>query len=338
MRSIFNNKTTIIAEAGVNHNGSLEIAMDMIRVASKCGADYIKFQTFFANKISTTNAPKAKYQALSENDRGSAYDMLSNLELPLDSFDSLLKECKKQNIGFISTAFDIESLDYLIEIGMNIIKIPSGEITNLPYLEHIGSKNMPTILSTGMADFNEIEQAIHLLEKSGLDSLNLSVLQCTSEYPTPFKSANLNVINRLKKIAQSVGFSDHTLGIEAAIAAVALGANIIEKHFTLDKSLVGPDHKASLDVSELQAMILAIRNIEDALGTEIKKPSKIEMETRKIVRRSLVAKRQILKGEEFVEENIAIKRPGHGINPMDIYKVYGKKAKRIFHADELIEL
>lgn len=331
-------KTKIIAEAGVNHNGSIELAIDMIKAASNSGADFIKFQTFFADKIATTLAPKAKYQTSSACDQASAHDMLRSLELPLESFKILYEECKRQKIGFLSTAFDIESLDYLINIGMKIIKIPSGEITNLPFLEYIGSRNMPTILSTGMADLVEIKEAIKILTNSGLELSSLSLLQCTSEYPTPFKSTNLKVINALKKLGHQVGFSDHTLGIEAAIAAVTLGADIIEKHFTLDKSFEGPDHKASLDVSELHAMISAIRNIEKALGSEVKKPSKIEIETRDVVRRSLVAKQTILKGEKFSKENITAKRPGKGLSPMHIYKVLGKKAKQDFKPDDLIVL
>lgn len=338
MSANLNYRTMIIAEAGVNHNGSLKRAIEMIKVASSCGANFIKFQTFYADKIAIASAPKAKYQISSDSDQSSAHDMLHALELPLESFKILFEECKKQKIGFISTAFDIESLDYLLNIGMKIIKIPSGEITNALFLEYIGSKNMTTILSTGMATLNEVKQAIKVLINSGLELSNLSILQCTSEYPAPFKSTNLRVINTFKKLVHNVGFSDHTLGIEAAVAAVAMGANIIEKHFTLDKSSEGPDHKASLDVSELRLMISSIRNVEEALGSEIKEPSTIESENKNVARRSLVAKKIILKGEKFQKENIDVKRPGTGINPMDINKVLGKKAKRNFKLDEPIEL
>jgi N,N'-diacetyllegionaminate synthase len=333
------NKTFIIAEAGVNHNGSIEIAKKMIEVAKECGADAIKFQTFKAEQVISKYAPKAEYQKQTTGETDSQLEMVKKLELSFDDFVALKEYCDKLNIMFLSTPFDFESIDFLDDLGLEIFKIPSGEITNLPYLEKIGKLGKKIILSTGMADLGEIEDALDILISCGTKKENITVLHCNTEYPTPYEDVNLLAILTIKEAFKvKVGYSDHTLGIEIPIAAVALGASVIEKHFTLDKNMEGPDHKASLEPHELKAMIDAIRNIEKSLGNGIKKPSKSELKNKDIARKSIVAKREIKKGEIFTEDNITVKRPGNGISPMRWYEVLGKVASRDYKEDELIEL
>jgi len=333
------NKTFIIAEAGVNHNGSIEIAKKMIEVAKECGADAIKFQTFKAEKVISKYAPKAEYQKQITGETDSQLEMVKKLELSFDDFVALKEYCDKLNIMFLSTPFDFESIDFLNDLGLEIFKIPSGEITNLPYLEKIGKLEKRVILSTGMADLGEIEDALDILTSCGTKKEDITILHCNTEYPTPYEDVNLLAMLTIKEAFKvKVGYSDHTLGIEVPIAAVALGASVIEKHFTLDKNMEGPDHKASLEPHELKAMIDAIRNIEKALGNGIKKPSKSELKNKDIVRKSIVAKREIKKGEIFTEDNITVKRPGTGISPMRWYEVLGKVAPKDYKEDELIEL
>jgi N,N'-diacetyllegionaminate synthase len=333
------NKTFIIAEAGVNHNGSIEIAKKMIEVAKECGADAIKFQTFKAEKVISRYAPKAEYQKQTTGEPDSQLEMVKKLELSFDDFVALKEYCDKLNIMFLSTPFDFESIDFLNDLGLKIFKIPSGEITNLPYLEKIGKLGKNVILSTGMADLGEIEDALDILISCGTKKENITVLHCNTEYPTPYEDVNLLAMLTIKEAFKvKVGYSDHTLGIEIPIAAVALGASVIEKHFTLDKNMEGPDHKASLEPYELKAMIDAIRNIEKALGNGIKKPSKSELKSKDIVRKSIVARREIKKGEIFTEDNITVKRPGTGISPMRWYEVLGKVAPKDYKEDELIEI
>jgi N,N'-diacetyllegionaminate synthase len=333
------NKTFIIAEAGVNHNGSIEIAKKMIEVAKECGADAIKFQTFKAEKVISKYAPKAEYQKQTTGEADSQLEMVKKLELSFDDFIALKEYCDKLNIMFLSTPFDFESIDFLNDLGLEIFKIPSGEITNLPYLEKIGKLGKKVILSTGMADLGEIEDALDILTSCGTKKEDITILHCNTEYPTPYEDVNLLAMLTIKEAFKvKVGYSDHTLGIEVPIAAVSLGASVIEKHFTLDKNMEGPDHKASLEPHELKAMIDAIRNIEKSLGNGIKKPSKSELKNKDIARKSIVAKREIKKGEVFTEDNITVKRPGNGISPMRWYEVLGKVASRDYKEDELIEL
>jgi N,N'-diacetyllegionaminate synthase len=333
------NKTFIIAEAGVNHNGSIEIAKKMIEVAKECGADAIKFQTFKAEKVISKYAPKAEYQKQTTGETDSQLEMVKKLELSFDDFVALKEYCDKLNIMFLSTPFDFESIDFLNDLGLEIFKIPSGEITNLPYLEKIGKLGKKVILSTGMADLGEIEDALDILTSCGTKKEDITILHCNTEYPTPYEDVNLLAMLTIKEAFKvKVGYSDHTLGIEIPIAAVALGASVIEKHFTLDKNMEGPDHKASLEPHELKAMIDAIRNIEKALGNGIKKPSKSELKNKDIARKSIVAKREIKKGEIFTEDNITVKRPGNGISPMRWYEVLGKVAPRDYKEDEIIEI
>jgi len=330
-------KTLIIAEVGVNHNGDLKIAKELIKAAAMAGADAVKFQSFNTDTLVTEHAPKAEYQITSGEDNDSNYQMLKKLELSRDDHAVLINECKIHNIEFFSTAFDIDNLEFLLQLNMKRIKIPSGEITNLPFLKYISSINMPVILSTGMADLNEIEDAVGILLSNKLSKSNLSILHCTSQYPAPFDEVNLRAIPALKdKFGIEVGYSDHTLGIEASIAAVALGAKIIEKHITLDSNLPGPDHKASIEPDGLKDMISAIRNIEISLGDGNKKPSLAEIEMRNIARKSLVAKKLISKDEILSEQNVTIKRPGNGISPMLIEEVLGSKAVQGFKEGELI--
>lgn len=332
-----NSKTFIIAEAGVNHNGSLEIAKKMVEVAKECGADAIKFQTFKTENVVSKFAPKAEYQKLTTSAEETQFDMIKKLELSFEDFKELKDYCDKIGIIFMSTPFDFESIEFLDSIGMEIFKIPSGEITNLPYLEKIGRLKKKVVLSTGMADLGEIEDALDILIQSGTSRENIAVLHCNTEYPTPYEDVNLLAMITIKEAFKvKVGYSDHTPGIEIPIAAVALGASVIEKHFTLDKNLPGPDHKASLEPHELKAMITAIRNVEKALGDGIKKPSPSELKNKPIARKSIVAKRDIKKGEIFTEENITVKRPGTGISPMSWHEVLGTIAQRDYKEDELI--
>jgi N,N'-diacetyllegionaminate synthase len=332
-------RTFIIAEAGVNHNGSVEIAKRMIEVAKECGADAIKFQTFKAEEVVSKYAPKAEYQKQTTGEIESHLQMVKKLELSFDDFIVLKEYCDKLGIMFLSTPFDFESIDFLNSLGLEIFKIPSGEITNLPYLEKIGKLRKKVILSTGMADLGEIEDALDILISCGTKKENITVLHCNTEYPTPYEDVNLLAMLTIKEAFKvKVGYSDHTPGIEVPIAAVALGASVIEKHFTLDRNMQGPDHKSSLEPNELKAMVRAIRNVEKALGDGIKKPSPSEIKNKIIVRRSIVAKRNIKRGEIFNEENITVKRPATGISPMRWYEILGKTATREYKEDEIIEI
>jgi N,N'-diacetyllegionaminate synthase len=333
------NKTFIIAEAGVNHNGSVEIAKRMIEVAKECGADAIKFQTFKAEEVVSKYAPKAEYQKQTTGEIESHLQMVKKLELSFDDFIVLKEYCDKLGIMFLSTPFDFESIDFLNSLGLEIFKISSGEITNLPYLEKIGKLRKKVILSTGMADLGEIEDALDILTSCGTKKEDITILHCNTEYPTPYEDVNLLAMLTIKEAFKvKVGYSDHTPGIEVPIAAVALGASVIEKHFTLDRNMQGPDHKSSLEPNELKAMVRAIRNVEKALGDGIKKPSPSEIKNKIIVRRSIVAKRNIKRGEIFNEENITVKRPATGISPMRWYEILGKTATRDYKEDEIIEI
>ncbi len=332
-------KTLIIAEAGVNHNGDLALAKRLIDVAADAGADLVKFQTFNADRLVTRAAPKADYQNRNTDRDESQYAMLHSLELSVDMHRELIAHCRARAIEFFSTGFDIESVDLLVALGQQRFKIPSGEITNLPYLRHIGRYGKNVILSTGMSTLQEIESALEALERAGTPRAQITVLHCTTEYPTPMNEVNLRAMQTIQSACGvAVGYSDHTQGIEVAIAAVTLGASIIEKHFTLDRNLPGPDHKASLEPAELKAMVTAIRNIELALGDGVKRPAPSELKNKSVVRKSLVARCDIQTGELFSADNVAVKRPGTGISPMQWDDVIGRRAPRNFAADELIEL
>ncbi|UCD55889.1 MAG: N-acetylneuraminate synthase [Candidatus Omnitrophota bacterium] len=329
----------IIAEAGVNHNGDVELAKRMVNAARESGADSVKFQTFRAEKTVSKFAPKAAYQKDTTDTGEAQLDMLKSLELNRATHKYLISYCGVKGILFLSSPFDLESIDLLDELGLEMLKIPSGEITNLPYLRKIGGLKKKIIMSTGMTNLEEIKCALNVLTISGTPKENITILHCNTGYPTPFEDVNLKAMLLIKDtFGVKVGYSDHTLGIEAPIAAVALGASIIEKHFTLDRAMEGPDHKASLEPQELKAMIKAIRNVENALGDGIKRVSPSELENKRVARKSAVAAREIKKGELFSEENITFKRPGVGISPMDWYKMMGKTAKRDFKEDEVIEL
>ncbi|MFA6189480.1 MAG: N-acetylneuraminate synthase [Sulfuricurvum sp.] len=329
--------TFIIAEAGVNHNGSLDLAKKLVNVAKEAGADAVKFQTFKAEKVISKYAQKAEYQKATTDSEESQLDMVKKLELSAQDHHELISYCKNKNIMFLSTPFDHDSIDLLCELGLEIFKIPSGEITNLPYLRHIGSLDKHVILSTGMADLGEIEDALDILTASGTSKEQITVLHATTEYPCPIEDVNLKAMQTIAKaFGVKVGYSDHTNGIEIPIAAVAMGASVIEKHFTLDKKMEGPDHKASLEPDELNAMVAGIRNIEKALGNGIKKPSKSEAKNMVIARKSLVASCAIAKGEILNAENITVKRPGNGINPMQFDEIIGMVAKKDYCEDELI--
>ena len=332
--------TLIIAEAGVNHNGDLALARQLVRVAADAGADLVKFQTFVADRITSADAPKAEYQKAATGTAESQQEMIRRLELSRADHEALIDECRDAGIGFFSTGFDPESIDLLVELGIDRIKVPSGEITNLPLLRHIAAKGLPVILSTGMADLAEIEAAIAVLEQGGIARSDLTVLHCNTQYPTPMEDVNLTAMARIgEAFGIGYGYSDHTLGIEVPIAAVALGATVIEKHFTLDRTMPGPDHQASLEPGELAAMVAAIRNIERAMaGDGIKRPSPSECGNRAIARRSLVAARPISAGEQFGPDHLAAKRPGTGLSPLLWDDVIGRPAPRDFAADELIEL
>jgi N,N'-diacetyllegionaminate synthase len=333
------NRILIIAEAGVNHNGDLALAKKMIDVAAEAGADLVKFQTFNADRLATRIALKADYQNRTTDSKESQQVMLSRLELSTEMHQELLAHCGTRNIGFFSTGFDIESINLLISLGQDRFKIPSGEITNLPYLRYIGQLGKEVICSTGMATMGDIEAAIDVLEQSGTPRSNITVLHCTTEYPTPMAEVNLRAMLSIHAaFGVAVGYSDHTPGIEVAIAAVAMGAFVIEKHFTLDRNLPGPDHKASLEPEELKAMVSAIRNIEVALGDGIKRLTSSEVRNKYVVRKSLVASQTIKAGEAFSAQNITAKRPGTGISPMRWDEIIGRIAARDYEADELIEL
>jgi N,N'-diacetyllegionaminate synthase len=332
-------KAIIIAEAGVNHNGDLEIAKKLIDVASEAGADYVKFQTFKADKIATKNASKAEYQKRNTGNDENQLKMLRQLELSEDDHKQLINYCSQKSIHFLSTPFDLDSIDLLKNLGIRLGKIPSGELTNLPFILKMAKTFDELILSTGMADASEIAASVKAITDSGFSKNKLTILHCTTEYPAPFSEVNLFAMQSLaKQFDVAVGYSDHTKGIEVPIAAIALGAVVIEKHFTLDRNMDGPDHKASLEPQELKAMVSAIRNIEEALGDGIKKPTDSEIKNKAIARKSIVAARLIKKGEVFTEQNLTVKRPGNGLSPMKWFDVIGSISPKDFQEDELILL
>jgi N,N'-diacetyllegionaminate synthase len=332
-------KVLIIAEAGVNHNGDIGLARRMIGVAKEAGADVVKFQTFSADRLVTKSAAKAYYQTETTDAGESQYEMLRRFELSPAMHDELIAEAEKRGIEFMSSAFDEESVNLLASKALNRFKVPSGEITNLSYLRHVASVADEVLISTGMTTLDEIGAAISVFEAAGVGRDRITVLHCTTEYPTPMADVNLRAMGTIaRKFGVRIGYSDHTQGIEVAVAAVALGATIIEKHFTLDQTLPGPDHKASLEPHQLVAMVAAIRNIEQAMGDGIKAPSPIEARNLPIVRKSLVAIRPIQVGEPFSSYNIGAKRPGTGISPMRLDDIVGKPSPRNFEPDELIEL
>jgi len=334
------NKVIIIAEAGVNHNGDIELAKKLVDIAVEAGVDYVKFQTFKSESLVSKFAEKASYQIENTKDAfESQLQMLKKLELSNSQHFELVQYCNNKNISFFSTAFDLESLIFLKELGLNIVKIPSGEITNLPYLRKAASLFKEVIISTGMSSMVEIEEALDVFFQAGIKKNDITILHCNTEYPTPMSDVNLNAMLTIQKMfGVKVGYSDHTLGIEVPIAAVAMGGTMIEKHFTLDKSLPGPDQLASLEPDELKNMVYSIRNIEKAIGgTGIKEPSKSEIKNVSIARKSIVAKTDIVKGEVFSEGNITTKRPGNGISPMRWDEIIGQTAQKDFKADDLIE-
>lgn len=327
----------VIAEAGVNHNGSFELAKKMVDAAKESGVDYVKFQTFNPKKLVSKYAEKAEYQKKTTGSDETQLQMLQKLTLTEDNFLSLRDYCKEVGIGFISTPFDLDSIAFLETFDMDFWKVPSGEVTNLPYLEAIARTKRKVVMSTGMCDMNEIQDAMEVLEKNGTTEITL--LHCNTQYPTPYEHVNLSAMSTIKDtLHKEVGYSDHTQGIEVPIAAVAMGATVIEKHFTLDKNMEGPDHKASLDPTELKQMVSAIRNIEKAIGSGLKEPSSSELTNKAVARKSIVASREIKQGEIFSEDNLTTKRPGTGISPMKWYEVIGKVAVRDFSEDEIIEL
>jgi len=327
----------IIAEAGVNHNGSVDLAKKLINVASISGADAVKFQTFKAENLVSKDAQKADYQKQTTDATESQFDMIKKLELDVDTHKELIAHCQKKDIMFLSTPFDHESINLLSDLGLQIFKIPSGEITNLPYLRHIGSLGKKVVLSTGMSNLKEVGDALNILINAGTSKDNITVLHANTMYPTPMEDVNLNAMLTIQKeFDVDIGYSDHTLGIEVDIAAVAMGASCIEKHFTLDKAMDGPDHKASLEPEELKAMVDAIRNIEKALGSSEKRSSPSESVNIDVVRKSIFAKIAIKKGEVLSENNLSIKRPGNGISPMKWDEVAGTIATKEYQEDELI--
>ncbi len=328
----------IIAEAGVNHNGSIEIAKKMIEKAAEAGVDAIKFQTFVSKNLVSKFAKKAEYQMKNMSDESnSQLDMLNNLELSPSDFACLKEYCKEHNVLFLSTPFDMESIDVLKDLDVNLWKIPSGEITNLPYIIKIAKLNQPIIMSTGMCNIEDVEKTLQVIRK--YNSQPITILHCNTEYPTPLEDVNLKAMLTLKKLFNTeVGYSDHTVGIDVPLAAVAMGASVIEKHFTLDKNMDGPDHLASLEPDELVKMVRSIRNIERAFGDGKKTVSPSERKNIEIARKSIVAARPISKGEVFSEHNLTTKRPGNGISPMEWFNVLGMTAKRDFTEDELIEI
>ena len=332
------NRVLIIAEAGVNHNGDITLAKKLIDAAADAGVDYVKFQTFNSKKLVSKSAQKADYQKQNTNDEvESQLKMLQKLELSKNDHLILIDYCKAKNIKFLSTAFDLDSIEFLEELKSDWWKIPSREITNLPYLRKLGGLGKPVIISTGMAEMREIDDAIKVVVAAGTEIDKITILHCNTEYPTPMCDVNLKAMNTIKNVFKvPVGYSDHTLGIEIPIAAVAIGATVIEKHFTLDKTMDGPDHKASLEPNELKAMVLAIRNIELAMGNGVKEPSSSEAKNKPIARKSIVANKNISEGEIFNESNLTIKRPGTGISPMKWDKVIGSRAKKDYKADDLI--
>lgn len=329
--------TLVIAEAGVNHNGSLETAKQLAAAAKQCGADIVKFQTAKLDSLVSKHACMADYQKKNIGEEMSQRDMLKKLLLTYDEFVELAAYCRDLDIQFLSTPFDLESIDFLDKLGCNMWKVPSGEITNLPYLERIAKTHKKILLSTGMSTLEEVRAAINVFEKNGAN--DITILHCTTQYPAAFEEVNLNAMLTMgSEFCKEAGYSDHTKGIEIPIAAVALGATVIEKHFTLDRNMEGPDHKASLEPGEFQAMIQAIRNIEKAMGSGEKKPAALEIANKAVARKSIIAACNINKGEVLTEKNLTTKRPGNGISPMHWYEVLGTKAIRDFEEDELIEV
>ena len=332
-------KVIIIAEACQNHNGQLNMAYKLVDVAKKCGADFVKFQTSIPELHISKFAKKANYQIKNWKKKGSQLQMIQKLSLTYNDFKKIKKYCKKKKIEFLSTPFDLKSIDFLKNLNMKYFKIPSGEITNLPYLIKVAKLKKKVILSTGMANLTEIREALKILTSHGTKKKNITVLQCNTEYPTPLRDANIRAMLTIKKkFKVNVGYSDHTEGIESSLAAAALGARVLEKHITLNKNLPGPDHRASINPKELKKMIEGIRKITVALGNGIKKISSSERKNIKIARTSIVASKEIKKGEKFTSKNLTIKRPGNGISPMKLFKVIGKIAKKSFSEDELIKL
>lgn len=332
-------KTLIIAEAGVNHNGDLMLAKQLINVAAEAGADFVKFQTFKANCLAVPTAPKADYQHRATTVEETQYEMLRRLELSEEMHATLIAHCAECNIRFLSTGFDIESVNLLVSLGLDCFKIPSGEITNLPYLRHIGQFGKSILLSTGMSTMDEVEKAVVAIEKAGTTRDKVTVLHCTTEYPTPMEEVNLRAMVSIgNALGVRIGYSDHTHGIEVAVAAVAMGACVIEKHFTLDRNMPGPDHNASLEPAELLEMVKAIRNIEAAMGDGIKRPMPNEEGNKIVARKSLVARVAIKAGEAFSPHNITAKRPAKGLSPMYWDEIIGREARRDYLPDELIEL
>ena len=333
MESVF-----IIAEAGVNHNGSLETAKLLVEKAAWAGADAVKFQTFKAKNIISPSAPKAAYQHKITPEKETQYEMIKRLELDEAAHFKLIEHCKNCEIEFLSSPFDLEGIDLLSDLGLKKIKIPSGEITNYPLLEKIGELNKDIFLSTGMSTLEEINEAVNIFERAGTPQKKITILHCNTEYPTPFCDVNLRAMQTIKKAFTDicVGYSDHTTGIEVAIAATAMEATVIEKHFTIDRTMRGPDHSASVEPEEFKNMVAAIRNIELAMGNGIKKPSASEQANIRIVRKSIVAAKQIQKGEFFTKANLTVKRPGTGISPMEWDIIIGKKSTRNYVENELI--
>jgi N,N'-diacetyllegionaminate synthase len=332
------NRTLIIAEAGVNHNGDINLAKELIDIAADCGADIVKFQSFNADRLATPGAEKAGYQIKGDSVVESQHEMLKKLELSEKAHQELMNHCESKKIKFLSTGFDTDSLKMLVGLGQNLIKIPSGEITNLPFLRYIGGLNKNVIMSTGMSDLKEIGSALKILETSGTSLSKISVLHCSTAYPTEMSEVNLRAMLTIRdKFGVTVGYSDHTSGIEVSIAAVAMGASIVEKHFTKDKNLLGPDHKASLEPSELKQMIKSIRNIEIALGDGIKRIMPGEVSNLLVIRKSIVASKKIKKGELFSDSNLTSKRPGTGISAMEWDRFVGERATRDYAENEFIE-
>ncbi|CAD6540457.1 N,N'-diacetyllegionaminic acid synthase [Paraburkholderia kirstenboschensis] len=329
---------TVIAEAGVNHNGSLDLAYQLIDAAAAAGADYVKFQTFRAESLVTRAAPKAEYQKATTDNAESQFDMLKRLELPQEAFAELAKYCAQKNIGFMSTPFDLEAARMLANLGMSTFKVSSGDLTNVPFLREIGKLGRPVILSSGMATLGEIEDAVAALQGVGTPIEQITLLHCTTEYPAPAEEVNLLAMNTIRAAfpGATIGYSDHTRGIDIPIAATALGAQVIEKHFTLDRTMTGPDHKASLEPAELDAMVKAIRRVSLALGTGRKQPTASEIPNRLIARKSIVAARPIARGETLSEQNLAVRRPGNGLSPARWDEVVGKSAARDYAQDEPI--
>lgn len=331
-------KVFIIAEAGVNHNGKFGLAMKLVDAAKESGADAVKFQTFRAEKLVSRSAPKAEYQQETTGAEESQFEMLRALELSDRDFESLAGHCREIGIEFMSTAFDLDSIAFLSGLGISRWKIPSGEITNLPYLRKVACLGEPVILSTGMSTLGEIEAALEVFRPDQGNAGSVTLLHCTTEYPAPLAEVNLRAMRTLgDAFGLPVGYSDHTEGIAIPIAAVALGAKVIEKHFTIDRGMPGPDHRASLEPEELAAMVASIRDVETALGSSIKRPTGAEVRNKSVARKSIVASREIQAGEAFSEENLAAKRPGTGISPMEWDRILGRTARRHYAPDEAIE-